>query len=518
MPRLPITLLILAFSSLGNAAIFTVDTSADTALMACTAAPNDCSLRGAIMMANVTSGGDTVAFDIPPGDSGFITASGHWRISIGSELPFVDDNVVIDGYSQPGASENTLTPAQGGSNAVLKIEVQNAGVASTQGIRSTGNNFFSTLVVRGLAINRFSSQIVLSGGAAHRVEGCFLGTTIDGAAPSTSSNPGRGIFLQGQGASVIGGLAPAARNLLSGLNDGLTSLGTPSGLRVEGNLFGTSAAGSALLGNRGDAISLAGAPNLSLGGPTAAARNVIAGSGFSAIRLGGAGGAQSLYVGARVQGNFIGTDLSGTLAFGNGFNPSSPSQVLPSILIGGLLATGLEIGGEAAGAANLIAHSAAAGVTVDQAQGVLISSNVFRSNRGIAIDNVLGGAAVGPTPNDADDPDLGGNRLQNYPQVTAIAMPDANTVRLSYRVDSAPANATYPLRVRFFRGVVAQAVELVATREIALAQAQAEQTIDLPLSAFADQWLVATATDTNGNTSEFATFGFGEVFSDGFEP
>jgi hypothetical protein len=84
-------------------------------------------------------------------------------------------------------------------------------------------------------------------------------------------------------------------------------------------------------------------------------------------------------------------------------------------------------------------------------------------------------------------------------------------------VDSAPANASYPIRVDFYRGENFQAAEWLQTLSIPVAQAQLPQTVTLPLSAFDDQLLLMTATDANGNTSEFGAFGIGDVFADGFE-
>ena len=61
----------------------------------------------------------------------------------------------------------------------------------------------------------------------------------------------------------------------------------------------------------------------------------------------------------------------------------------------------------------------------------------------------------GSTANDAGDADSGANRLQNSPDITAdvsvnqISGSLAN-VTISYRVDTAPANATFPLVVEFF--------------------------------------------------------------------
>src|SRR5213592_598074 len=70
------------------------------------------SLRQAIVDANNQAGADTIAFNIP--------GTGVHTISPATELPAITDPVIIDGYSQPGSSANTLAV---GDNAVLRIEI-----------------------------------------------------------------------------------------------------------------------------------------------------------------------------------------------------------------------------------------------------------------------------------------------------------------------------------------------------------------------------------------------------------
>src|SRR5262245_55941784 len=84
------------------------------------------SLRQAILDANahantLNAGGvaDTIAFNIP--------GSGVQTIAPLSALPTITDPVVIDGYTQPGASPNTLPS---GDNAVLLIELNGASAGS----------------------------------------------------------------------------------------------------------------------------------------------------------------------------------------------------------------------------------------------------------------------------------------------------------------------------------------------------------------------------------------------------
>ena len=69
------------------------------------------SLRAAITSANGAAGADTIRFNIAGG--------GVRTITLASALPTITGQVWIDGYSQPGASANTLDI---GSNAAIRIE------------------------------------------------------------------------------------------------------------------------------------------------------------------------------------------------------------------------------------------------------------------------------------------------------------------------------------------------------------------------------------------------------------
>jgi hypothetical protein len=100
------------------------------------------SLRQAIEVANVASGADTIKFNIP-GD-------GPHTIPPDSALPSITEPVIIDGYSQPGASPNTLAV---GNDAVLKIELSGAGAAN--GLEIEADN--ST--VKGLVISVWENGV-----------------------------------------------------------------------------------------------------------------------------------------------------------------------------------------------------------------------------------------------------------------------------------------------------------------------------------------------------------------------
>jgi hypothetical protein len=118
----------LLLAAVASAATFTVNTTADSSVG---------SLRQAILDANAAPGTDTIDFAI--------AASGVQTISPTTALPDITDPVIIDGYTQPGTSTNTLAV---GDNAVLLIELDGTNAGAT-GLNITAGN--ST--VRGLVMN-----------------------------------------------------------------------------------------------------------------------------------------------------------------------------------------------------------------------------------------------------------------------------------------------------------------------------------------------------------------------------
>jgi CSLREA domain-containing protein len=204
-----------------------------------------CTLRAAIQEANATPGPDTINFNINAG--GKVAT-----IKPSSQLPYITDQVTIDGYSQPGSSPNTLDQ---GTNAALKIElsgVNAGGYASGLHIQAGGSHS----VVKGLVINRFAQHGVF---AYHSdkstIQGNFIGTD-----PSGTLTPGNsldGVQLYNGESNVLGGHAPAERNLISGNGrDGISLRDYTHYDRILGNLVGTQKDGSTALGNSGDGVDM----------------------------------------------------------------------------------------------------------------------------------------------------------------------------------------------------------------------------------------------------------------------
>ena len=269
------------------------------------------SLREAITYANTLSGADTITFAIP--------GTGVKTITVSSSLPAITGTngagTVIDGYTQSGASVNTLTS---GTNAVLTVQITAS--AKTFDVLTIST---SGCTVRGLAMGGTSAALVLSGSGAtgNKVIGNFLGTTPDG---TTALANNVGIYL-GSGASnnTIGGTTLAERNLISGNTNGVLIDGsTSTGNKVAGNTIGTNAAATAALPNTNNGITIQNsASNNTVGGTTSAERNLISGNSGSGVTI--SGGSSN-----KVSGNYIGVSADGSakLANGIGVNIASGSN------------------------------------------------------------------------------------------------------------------------------------------------------------------------------------------------
>jgi hypothetical protein len=499
------------------------------------------SLRQAILDANGNPGQDTIAFNI--------SGSGVQTITVTSALPTITDSVVIDGYTQPGASANTQP---NGNDAVLLIEVTGNHQLFSAGLLIQGGN--ST--VRGLIINSFGDAgIRLSLNGGNVITGNIIGTNADGATgldnndgvnisfcngntiggttPDTrnviSGNGGRGIFIGtqsssnliqgnfigtnltgtaalpnlnggifsgGMGNDTIGGTASGARNVISGnLNNAGVQIQSVStslpGVTVQGNFIGIDVTGTAAIGNF-FGVWLNFASNATIGGQTSSVRNLISGNRSHGVLI-----ANNFAQNNRIYGNYIGTDVSGILPLGNagaGVDITS-APVVPFN----------RIGDTSAGSGNVIAFNGRSGVAVEtnSTAGYIRGNSIF-SNSGLGID--LGDDGV--TPNDPGDGDPGPNRLQNFPIITSVTNNGSQTT-ISGTLNSTP-NATFFLS--FYSNAACDpsgngegAVPLLNSFTVVTnGSGDASFNAVAPTVVPNGRVVTATATDQAGNTSEFS--------------
>ena len=336
-------------------------------------------------------------------------------------------------------------------------------------------------VIRGFTINRFASANGIAvQGTGNRIEANWIGLNAAGTAASPNGN---GVAV-GSSGNTIGGLSAAARNVLSGnLISGVQFTGATARANVvTGNYIGTDPAGVVDLGNQQAGVIIIGEANL-VGGLTPAARNIISGNNQTGVRLGASATANI------IQGNLIGTDVSGTLALANGEGVSVGVNAVST-------ASSNTVGGIQAGAANLIAFNNGAGVSVSAGStNNAILGNSIIGNGTLGID--LG--ANGVTANDSLDADSGPNDLQNFPVLTAVAGGVQGTLN------------TFPgstFRIEFFANAACDASgngEGATFLGASAVTTDANGNATIPLFAVAgDQFVTATATDSSSNTSEFS--------------
>src|SRR5439155_18522268 len=165
-------------------------------------------------------------------------------------------------------------------------------------------------VVRELTINGFSSVGVLVYGSGNVIEGCFIGTDSDGVQARPN---GLGILVaSGSSGNMIGGSSVGARNVLSGNSDLGLCLFYSYQNTVQGNFIGTDATGTIRLGNGSDGLSIDHSSENNIGGTAPGEGNLISGNGNSGIRL-----IEAPAWGNVIQGNLIGTDITGRSSIGN---------------------------------------------------------------------------------------------------------------------------------------------------------------------------------------------------------
>jgi parallel beta-helix repeat protein len=321
------------------------------------------------------------------------------------------------------------------------------------------------------------------------------GYTQAGAGPSTSlngnnavltievdgNNAGMGLVLAG-GNSTVRGLC---LNRFCGIILSLES----DGNTIEGNLIGTDLTGMMTFDVSASGVVISGANN-QIGGTAPAARNVISGTLAYGVSIEGAGA-----TGNQVQGNFIGTDLTGTAGLPNSLDGVFIDQDAANNTIGGI-DLGLSPG-------NVIAFNGRSGVYVASGTGNRILGNHIFNNGGLGID--LGPSGV--TANDPADADTGANGLQNFP-ILGSAMTSGDSVMIDLSFNSKP-NTLY--RLEFFvstesdpsgygEGMNLGAPFFVRTD----ANGDYSILVSLPFTAPSGGCISATATDPLGNTSEFS--------------
>jgi parallel beta-helix repeat protein len=456
------------------------------------------SMRQAIVNANATGGTVLIKFDIG-------TGCGPHTIALASALPDVTAKVIVDGFTQTGASPNDLYL---GDDAVLCIILDGTTHGIGNGLRVAQTAPSSTVAdIIGLAFSGFGSAAIrLEGGHNHFVGGNQIGGLVGFNFLGQVAN---GIVVgPGVAGVLIGGSDPANRNLVGvASNDGIVFDGASGNLdaahdnQIINNYVGVGWNPSGSFTNNGNAnkgILVAGYSNTVNG-------NVISYNGNDGIDLDG--GHDN-----RIDHNDIGS-----------------SPLLDNLGNGSMGVRVENDGHDNIISDNTIAYNQQKGVRILTGTGNRVTHNTMHDNVLLGID--LAGEGITPNDDDATPPAPDyANRGQNFPViVTAIGGHSAGTATGNLTTTA----GDYTLEVF---GTTACDASGYGEGEIFMGS----DSVTVPIPTSGDQSAVAwsfalnfprplhlppyistTITDTSGNTSEFSNcFPYTDdtIFADGFEP
>jgi len=470
------------------------------------------SLRAAILGANAHGSG-LISFDVGSG-------CGPHVITLSSPLPSVAVPLIVNGYTQTGASENDLDFGTDANFCVI-LEAGNSSVTKALQI-STSAGDGASLFVEGLAFSGFSEAAIALGSGSGSV---VTGNRFGGSVGTHALQPnGLGIKLDANSHdTVIGGADVSDRNIIGGASGGSgialfgsLSGGNPVGTynnQILNNMIGVDWSGDASghftdLGNGVRGIYLAGNHNSITG-------NWIGDNAQAGIAVVN-GGAQH----NTIDGNYIGFPWGAGL-YGNGL-------------------AGIHVQGDDGDAPtinvitnNVIAENGTQGVWVEIGRRNKVRKNGIYGNGGLGIDLASAGVLQNDTDADSQPPDYP-NRGQNYPVLqTAIGGRSSGlfvgllgSTLGNYRVDfyQTPGGCD-PSGNRQGQAWVGS-LALSITKGVIGGDGVAAIDNYVHASGFfgglvSGAGITATATDSDGNTSEFSAciaYQDDTIFADDFDP
>lgn len=334
--------------------------------------------------------------------------------------------VLITGVGTSGnvvAGNDIGTDFYGQTSTPNDVGVEIAAGASSNLIGASGQDGTDDALERNIISGNSLVGVWITGAGTSNnvVAGDYIGTSSTGltALPNgTSPVANAKTDLTGDGVAILAGASgnrigtngtdadtAGERNIISGNDDDGVEIGGSgsSGNLVAGNYIGLASSGTAPVGNDQAGILLnTGALFNTIGGITAALRNVIGGNANRGMYINTAGGSSTPTTQNVIEGNYIGTDASGVVPMTNHLNDAISIDLSPGNIIGGTVA----------GAGNVLAAAGDSGVYIygdyargpyASAAGTLIAGNTI----GLAADGVTAagfgngydGIAIDSAPN-----------------------------------------------------------------------------------------------------------------------
>ena len=317
----------------------------------------------------------------------------------------------VDGVTINGVPGNTVGGAGGARNVISGnrsrgVLIVNSGAVSNLVL----NNYLGTDLTGRSALANHTNGVAISGTSGNTVYGNLISGNLqsgvlliqsgannnwvagnwigpDATGTNALGNSFNGVSVDGVSGNRIGGTNAGDGNLISGNLQSGVSLSNPGGGTnlIQGNWIGTDSTGLRALANAGAGIWIT-VPGNVIGGAATNARNLISGNSQSGIFLQSAAASNNV-----VQGNWLGTDVSGAAALGNGllgtYSAISLSNA-PNNLIGGPVpAVGNVI--SASGDKGIVLNGA--GAVSNAIQGNLIGTD---ASGAVALANQNGGIYI----------------------------------------------------------------------------------------------------------------------------
>lgn len=246
----------------------------------------------------------TVIFNIPISDPGYNPSTGVWTIVFLDEgLPALSTGyITIDGTSQ--------TNFAGDTNPYGPEICLNGNLNTVEYCITIQNSAYN--VIKGLIINEFLYGIQIYGSGSHHnsVLGCYLGCNHDATIRKGNYNAIE--IISGAYQNQVGGCNENERNIVSGNEYAGIRISDAHYNLIINNFVGVNRTGTAELHNY-DGITIEGAATYNqIGGDSSCERNITSGNIAYGIDIFGVG-----CKGNVIQGNFIGTDVTGSYAIPN---------------------------------------------------------------------------------------------------------------------------------------------------------------------------------------------------------
>jgi hypothetical protein len=344
------------------------------------ASPVPGSLRAEIIAANATPAGTYNTIDFQ------ISGTGLHQIELENPLPAITHPVNINGLSQTGSTA---------TSPLIQIDGASAGSSAfgLDFVSSASGTAAQPTLASGLEITDFAQGGVFVDAASYvELEDLFVGVTTAGGNLAGAGNTGFGVeFYQGTHDTLSGSVVSANQRTGAIVSD--TSYAT-----LTGNFIGTDLIGKSPLPNTQNGVLITNAAkNNTVGGTTAAARDIISANGEDGVDITGTGTTGNL-----VEGDYIGTEVTGMYPLPN-YNGVEIENAAAGNTIGGTTtATRDLISGNNWDGVHVVDYGTSANVVEGDYIGVNVGATATLGNAqsGVAIyaqacNNLIGGNVAG---------------------------------------------------------------------------------------------------------------------------